>query len=549
MKIISTEMIVHASSSTQPFIYALQEQLNCSIEETVKQLEKESNIQFCHQEELNDFSPNFKIFSYSESLKKKFIYLEQENKTIFVHENPFDSHLQTWATYKIDKLFEFRFCDLNTIQKILEKNKEHEKLLASFNNKKPQKNLEKSTEDISLTSIANNTHHVIQLVNSTLYDAQKMNASDIHFENTSNGLVIKYRIDGVLNLAKEFKDQHLTEQVISRIKVMAELDISEKRIPQDGRFSVLIDGREIDFRVSIMPSLFGEDAVLRILDNHAITTDIQELSLDVLGIEGLDKKKILQLANQPYGMLLVTGPTGSGKTTTLYATLSEINFGGDKIITIEDPIEYQLPHVLQIPVNEKKGLTFAKGLRSILRHDPDRILVGEIRDKDTAEIAVQAALTGHVVYTTVHANNVFDVLSRFHHMGIDKYSFLTALNGVVAQKLVRLICNFCKKDDRVEMDLIQQSGLKLNDVQQWNFKKGEGCIHCRDTGYKGRRALTEVLMFNDEIRELVMNQVPIAQLKEKARNNGMLLIREQALNAVKQGQTTLQEINRVTFVE
>ncbi len=386
-------------------------------------------------------------------------------------------------------------------------------------------------------------------MNSTLYDAHKSGASDIHFENTPHGLVIKYRIDGVLTTARQLPDASLAEQVISRVKVMAELDIGERRVPQDGRFAVNIGGRAIDFRVSVMPGLFGEDAVLRILDKQSLTAELAQLSLDVLGIEPTAQHTIRKLASQPYGMLLVTGPTGSGKTTTLYATLSEINHGDDKIITIEDPVEYQLPGVLQIPVNERKGLTFAKGLRSILRHDPDRILVGEIRDRETAEIAVQAALTGHLVFTTVHANNVFDVLSRFRHMGVDAYSFVTALNGVVAQRLVRINCPHCLEACEPNDDLLDASGVARSALAGHALKRGQGCVHCRGTGYKGRRALTEVLVLTDELRELILQQAPISRLKEVARAHGMASMRQEALEAVKQGHTTLQEINRVTFVE
>lgn len=409
--------------------------------------------------------------------------------------------------------------------------------------------LHSESEEISLKSIAKDESQVVRLVNSTLYDAHKSGVSDIHFENTSHGLVVKYRIDGVLSLSRQLPDRTLAEQVISRLKVMAELDIGEKRIPQDGRFAVGMAGREIDFRVSVMPGLFGEDAVLRILDKQSLTAELAQLSLDLLGIEPAAQQTIRRLATQPYGMLLVTGPTGSGKTTTLYATLSEINRGDDKIITIEDPVEYQLPGVLQIPVNERKGLTFARGLRSILRHDPDRILVGEIRDRETAEIAVQAALTGHLVFTTVHANNVFDVLSRFRHMGVDAYSFVTALNGVVAQRLLRLNCSYCSEVWQPDEAEIAASGLAPSAFAGHALRRGRGCVHCRGTGYKGRRALTEVLVLGDELKELILQQAPMARLKDAARRSGMTFMRQAAVQAVERGETTLQEINRVTFVE
>jgi len=313
----------------------------------------------------------------------------------------------------------------------------------------------------------------------------------------------------------------LAEQVISRIKVMSELDIAERRVPQDGRFKARRDGRDIDFRVSVMPSVFGEDAVLRILDRRALTDELQGLSLEVLGFEAGMRQRLTDLSKEPYGMLLVTGPTGSGKTTTLYAVISEVNKGLDKIITIEDPVEYQLPGVLQIPVNEQKGLSFARGLRSILRHDPDRIMVGEIRDPETAEIAVQSALTGHLVYTTVHANNAIDVLGRFQHMGVDTYNLVSALNGVLAQRLVRVLCKACH---------------------------GKGCAECRGTGFKGRKAIGELLVLNDELRELIVARAPVRKLKETARAAGTIPLRDAALAMVEAGETTLEEINRVTFV-
>jgi len=319
-------------------------------------------------------------------------------------------------------------------------------------------------------------------------------------------------------------------------------------VPQDGRFKVSIQGREIDFRVSIMPSIFGEDAVLRILDRQALSDHIEGLTLNQLGFNQAAIASIRRLSSEPYGMLLVTGPTGSGKTTSLYAAISEVNKGSDKIITIEDPIEYQLPGVLQIPVNEKKGLTFARGLRSILRHDPDKIMVGEIRDSETAQIAIQAALTGHLVFTTVHANNVFDVIGRFSHMGVDPYSFVSALNGIAAQRLVRLLCPHCSVDERPDDKLIEESGIPIDEADQFKFRNGRGCGQCRGSGYRGRNAIAEILILNDEIRELIVAQEPIRRIKEAARNNGTRFLREAALDMVKQGSTSLEEANRVTIV-
>jgi general secretion pathway protein E len=338
------------------------------------------------------------------------------------------------------------------------------------------------------------------------------------------------------------------EQVISRIKVLSELDIAEKRTPQDGRFKVSVKGRDIDIRVSIMPSILGEDAVLRILDKQALADQVKGLRLDYLGFDEESLQVIRRLSSEPYGMVLVTGPTGSGKTTTLYAAISEINNGQDKIITIEDPVEYQLHGILQIPVNEKKGLTFARGLRTILRHDPDKILVGEIRDSETAQIAVQSALTGHLVFTSVHANNVFDVLGRFMHMGVDPYSFVSALNGIVAQRLLRVVCTNCAAEFQPDEKMLRASRISPEDALNYRFVQGVGCGHCRGTGYKGRKAIAEILQLDDEIRELIISREPIRRIKELARKNGTRLLREAALELVRDGVTSLQEVNRVTFV-
>ncbi|HEU4373448.1 MAG TPA: GspE/PulE family protein, partial [Telluria sp.] len=351
----------------------------------------------------------------------------------------------------------------------------------------------KAAAVLSFASVSEAASPAVRLVNSTLYDALKAGASDIHLESTAGGLAVKYRIDGVLDHATSVNGSEVAEQVISRLKVLAELDISERRIPQDGSFRVESGGREIDLRVSIMPSIHGEDAVIRILDKRAMIEAYGALTLEALGFDAPSLVSLRSLAQEAYGMLLVTGPTGSGKTTTLYAALTEINNGREKIITIEDPVEYQLPGILQIPVNEKKGLTFAKGLRSILRHDPDKIMVGEIRDRETAEIAVQSALTGHLVLTTVHANNVFDVFGRFTHMGIDPYAFVSALNGIWAQRLVRMNCPHCALAYRPDDAELAAVNLERVDVHDWLFKQGKGCGDCRGTGYKGRRSIAEIL--------------------------------------------------------
>ncbi|MEP7294941.1 MAG: GspE/PulE family protein [Burkholderiales bacterium] len=402
---------------------------------------------------------------------------------------------------------------------------------------------------ISISQIDATQSPVVRLVDSTLYDALRTGASDIHMETQPSGMVIKYRLDGVLEVIKQIDNLEMAHQTISRIKVMSELDIAERRVPQDGRFQVVVDGREIDFRVSIMPNLFGEDAVLRVLDRKHLTGQFRALTLETLGFDAVVLNFIRDAARMPYGLLLVTGPTGSGKTTTLYAALSEINTGLDKIVTIEDPIEYQLPGVLQIPVNEKKGLTFVRGLRSILRHDPDKIMVGEIRDAETAHIAVQAALTGHQVFTTVHANNVFDVIGRFANMGVDSYSLVAALNGIVAQRLLRMSCTNCITAQSVSPELLNRSGLTDARTAGATFQHGLGCAHCRGTGYKGRRAIAETLPMTDALRDQLVQRAPLSLIRQVARADGFTSLRDAAVALACNGETTLEEINRVTPVE
>jgi general secretion pathway protein E len=401
---------------------------------------------------------------------------------------------------------------------------------------------------ISISHIEAASSPVVKLVDSTLHDALRAGASDIHLETHATGMVIKYRLDGVLQEIKQIDAIDIAHQALSRIKVVAELDIAERRIPQDGRFKVIADGRDIDFRVSIMPNLFGEDAVLRVLDRKQLIGQMKGLTLDTLRFDAPVLKFIRDTAQMPYGLLLVTGPTGSGKTTTLYAALSEINTGLDKIVTIEDPIEYQLPGILQIPVNEKKGLTFARGLRSILRHDPDKIMVGEIRDAETAQIAVQAALTGHQVFTTVHANNVFDVIGRFANMGVDSYSLVAALNGIVAQRLLRLTCTHCAQACLVPAELLERSRVSQEQASGAHFTRGLGCAQCRGTGYKGRRAIAETLAISDALREQLVQRATPSQLRQAARAEGFTSLRDAAVALALSGQTTLEEVNRVTHV-
>ncbi|MGB9604320.1 MAG: GspE/PulE family protein [Bryobacteraceae bacterium] len=400
-----------------------------------------------------------------------------------------------------------------------------------------------------LTSAESDIAPVIRLVDTTIFNALERRASDIHIETRDNEVAIKYRIDGVLQYAMPpiAKEWHST--IISRIKVMSDLDIAERRVPQDGRFRVRYKNRLIDFRVSIMPTIHGEDAVLRVLDKESLSEKFARLTLDVVGFSEHDLVKFRRYIKEPYGMVLVTGPTGSGKTTTLYAALMEIKNDEDKIITIEDPVEYQIKGITQIPVNEKKGLTFARGLRSILRHDPDKIMVGEIRDQETAQIAINAALTGHLVFTTVHANNVFDVIGRFLNMGVEPYNFVSALNCILAQRLVRVICEHCKTQVHYPDSYLAESGL---DPARWRdvpFYEGQGCFECGGTGFRGRTAITELLDLSDRIRQMILERRPTAEIKRAAREEGMVFLRESALEKVRKGITTLREINKVTFIE
>ena len=404
-------------------------------------------------------------------------------------------------------------------------------------------------ENLTVERLTSDISPIIKLVDSTIFTAIQRRASDIHIETGDDSVHVKYRIDGVLQAAMRPIAKQFHSPIISRIKVMAELDIAEKRVPQDGRFKMKLPGKTIDFRVSIMPSVHGEDAVIRILDKESISEQFRELRLDILGFPEAELKRFRKYIAEPYGMVLVTGPTGSGKTTTLYAALSEIKSVEDKIITIEDPVEYQLSGITQIPINEKKGLTFARGLRSILRHDPDKIMVGEIRDPETAQIAIQSALTGHLVFTTVHANNVIDVLGRFLNMGVEPYQFVSALNCVLAQRLVRIICTHCKRPAKPSPLLLEESGLDPTLAARYTFYEGAGCIECGGTGFKGRMAICELLNLSDPIREMILERRPSSEIKKMAHDEGMRFLRESAVEKVLDGSTTLKEINKVTFVE
>jgi general secretion pathway protein E len=532
----------------------LADQLKLSESDLLPLAAKHFNLIALDMANLRRLKPDFNLVSFSECQRRNCLVgrlLEGDSLITVVVADPMDVRLRAWLEARL-RQHGTRLCvstsaDLHAFLVIAEKSvramdavkMQPEVHLAAGN----------SATSISISGIDATESPVVKLVDSTLYDALRSGASDIHLETQPGGMVIKYRLDGVLEVVKQIDNIELAHQAISRIKVVSELDIAERRIPQDGRFQVVVDAREIDFRVSIMPNLFGEDAVLRVLDRKHLTGQFQALTLDTLGFDSNVLNFIRDASQMPYGLLLVTGPTGSGKTTTLYAALSEINTGLDKIITIEDPIEYQLPGVLQIPVNEKKGLTFVKGLRSILRHDPDKIMVGEIRDAETAHIAVQAALTGHQVFTTVHANNVFDVIGRFSNMGVDSYSLVAALNGIAAQRLLRMNCPQCATPTEESPKMLKQSGLTPERSLGATFKRGLGCAHCRGTGYKGRKAIAETLPMTDILREQLVQRAPLSQIRQSARAGGFTSLRDAAVALALQGETTLEEINRVTPVE
>jgi general secretion pathway protein E len=500
---------------------------------------------------LREAAADLETLPLGEALQRECLLLHQpDGGRVLVVADPFLASLAAWAESRIPVRFDWALAQRADLRAQLT---HFEGTVRAMDGMRIAAGAEVEgdahIEELSIASINEATSPVVKLVRSTLHDALLTGASDIHLESDPTGLAIKYRIDGVLEALRPVQGVETAEQVISRIKVMSELDIAERRVPQDGRFKVRMRARDIDVRVSVMPSISGEDAVLRILDKQALADEVRGLTLDKLGYAGEVLATLRRLSTEPYGMLLVTGPTGSGKTTTLYAAISEINRGVDKIITIEDPVEYHLPGVLQIPVNEKKGLTFARGLRSILRHDPDKIMVGEIRDSETARTAIQAALTGHLVFTTVHANNVFDVIGRFVHMEVDTRSFVDALNGIVAQRLLRLVCPACRTARAPDGATLKLSGIDPDEAKAFAFVAGSGCGQCRGTGYRGRRAIAELLVMNDELREMISERAPARRLKEAARAGGVRFLREAALDLVRAGETTLAEVNRVTFVE
>ena len=539
-----------AAAARRRLVDVLEESLGLDADAFTARLAQTLRLEPLGMQELRDLAPAFDLLPFAECAQRGCVLLRAEGGLLLAFDDPFSAELQAWAEERIAEPFAWRIAHRGDLVAFLAAHEESLRALDEVRAGAAAGPDERGrVEDLSLRAIGEETSEVVRLVRSTLRDALLLGASDIHLETLPAGLAIKFRIDGILSQAKLIQDTAQAEQAIARVKVLAELDITERRVPQDGRFKALERGRAVDFRVSIMPSIHGEDAVLRVLDKQALyEATQQQLSLEALGFDAEDVKRLRRLSREPYGMLLVTGPNGSGKTTTLYAAISEINSGQDKIVTIEDPVEYQLAGVLQIPVNEKKGLGFARGLRSILRHDPDKIMVGEIRDPETANIAVQSALTGHLVFTTVHANNVFDVIGRFMHMNVDLYGFVSALNAILAQRLVRLVCRHCAEEEAPSADLLGESGLTAEDVRGWKFRTGKGCRECRGAGYKGRKAIAELMILNDELRELITTRAPLRALREAAKRAGTRFLRETAFEAVRNGETTLAEINRVTFV-
>jgi type IV pilus assembly protein PilB len=498
----------------------------------------------------------FKSIPVDLMFRYNFVPLEAQNGSLAIAlADPRHLNLIDELSILLHKKLQVKVATLSQIADLLKKTEQSQRVLEEVTEGftldvvGEEENPDETLSIDRLTSEEADIAPVIKLVDTTIFNALERRASDIHIETRDSEVVIKYRIDGVLHYAMPpiAKDWHST--IISRIKVMSELDIAERRIPQDGRFRVRYKGRLIDFRVSIMPTIHGEDAVLRVLDKESMSEQFKKLSLEVVGFSEGDLVRFRRYIKEPYGMVLVTGPTGSGKTTTLYAALSEIQNDEDKIITIEDPVEYQLKGVTQIPVNDKKGLTFARGLRSILRHDPDKVMVGEIRDQETAQIAINAALTGHLVFTTVHANNVLDVLGRFLNMGVEPYNFVSALNCVLAQRLVRVICPFCKVETRYEDAFLVESGLNPEEWRGLPFWEGRGCFECGGTGYRGRSAIHELLDLSERIREMILERRPSTEIKRVLKEEGMTFLRESAVAKVRTGVTTLREINKVTFIE
>jgi type IV pilus assembly protein PilB len=518
-----------------------------------RRLAKRYELEFVDLEHFNIDHALFRSIPADLMLRYGFVpYRREGNTLLIVVSDPRDVQTIDEVGVQLHTPIRVTVGAASTIQSILKKSESSQRVLeeatTGFQIQILREDAE-GDENLTVDKLTQGDSPVIRLVDSMVFTALQRRASDIHIETGDDAVHVKYRIDGVLQPAMKPIDKSFNTTIISRIKVMSELDIAEKRTPQDGRFKLRVRGRTIDFRVSIMPTVHGEDAVIRILDKESANEEFRTLSLDVVGLDEPTKKRLRKFIREPYGMVLVTGPTGSGKTTTLYACLSEIQSVEDKIVTIEDPVEYQLKGITQIPVNEKKGLTFARGLRSILRHDPDKIMVGEIRDEETAQIAVQSALTGHLVFTTVHANNVVDVIGRFLNMKVDLYNFVSALNCVLAQRLVRRLCPHCKEEVTYSRDTLLESGLLPNQTEGKKFYEGRGCLECNGAGFRGRMAIAELLDLSDRIRGLILEKRPASEIKSAAKEEGMIFLRDSALRKVFAGDTTLKEINKVTFVD
>lgn len=523
-----------------------------SEEETARIYSEQFNIEYIDLSKFEFQKELFEEIPIDYMFKYNFVPLSLRGNTIHIAvSNPTDiilfDELETLLDKKI-KIFVTTKTSISQTLKKSEGSQRHlEKMSEEFRNRGEEQEL-LTDEIISIEKISDSSKDIIKLVDSIIFNSIQRRASDIHFECTELGMAIKYRIDGVLVKATETLGIKFMNPIISRIKIMSELDIAERKIPQDGRFKRRLGSKAIDFRVSILPSIYGEDCVIRILDKEAISTEFTELTLEVLGIENDEIIKIKRHIKEPHGMILVTGPTGSGKTTTLYAALNEIRTSEEKIITIEDPVEYHLNGITQVPIAEKKGLTFAKGLRSILRHDPDKIMVGEIRDQETAEIAVQAALTGHLVLTTVHANTAVDVIGRFLNMKVESYNFVSALSCIISQRLIRKICNSCKViDDNID-EYIEKMGYKAEKYNKYTHYKGRGCFDCHGTGFLGREAVLEVITVNDTIRKLILERASASDIKAQAKYNGTRFLREVMEEKLKKGITNLREIDRVSFI-
>jgi general secretion pathway protein E len=547
-----------AQRHQRPLIDFLGEQQSVHPRDAARWLAHQFHMPFWDSADLAETKARFDLWPMTKAQVTKSILVhanansigvksEHESSVFAVISDPFDTDVLTQLEEVSKQSITIVVSSPEDIHAYLHQQEAVIRAVDSFSQTAPSTAVEDAIEVLSLSSVAQAASPAVKLVNSTLYDALRSGASDVHLESTPTGLTVKYRIDGVLDEVTQAEGRAIAEQTVSRLKVLSDLDIAERRIPQDGSFQVRAQDRLIDLRVSIMPSIHGEDAVIRILDKQAMIEAHGKLSLEALGFGSTALSTLRDMMELPHGMLLVTGPTGSGKTTTLYAALAETQTGRDKIITIEDPVEYQLSGILQIPVNEKKGLTFARGLRSILRHDPDKIMVGEIRDRETAEIAVQSALTGHLVLTTVHANNVFDVFGRFTHMGLDPFALVSALNGIWAQRLLRVNCPNCTAPYQPSSQDLQRCGITEPEYKRYRFQRGAGCGDCRGSGYKGRRAVAEFLVLDDELREMIVQRQPVRQIKEVARSRGTRTLLDASLDLVRDGLTTLDEVRRVTL--